>query len=759
MTGLAARDASTPEHRLAPLFRFSSIAVIGASETSSYGNAPHAALRSLGFGGRYVPVNARADEVHGVRAFRSVRDIPEPVDLALLAIDRTHVARALRECAECGVRAAVVVTAGFAESDEEGRRLQSEVAAIARETALVVLGPNCLGVASIANRCAAFASALPEGLVAGNVAVVSNSGGLMNEVLSYGNARGMGFSHAASTGNEAAITAADVIDFFVRDAASDVVLAVLESVRDAALFVDAAERAATARKPIVVLKIGASEKGTRAALTHTAALAGSDDAYSALFRQKGIIRVADLDELVEAGALLSSAIDVLRRRPVERAAIVEISGGGKALVCDLAEAAGIDLPDPSAASATALRDTLAERIEPSNPLDSGSAWGREDMGTLYPLALRTFASQPDVDAVVSRFTIPRSGSLGPLVPRIAELETAMRDHPDRLFAVLSRTSDRVSDDWLGVVRRLRLPFLQGYGRGLRALGALAAYSRFVWADAPRASVDTPAAGDDPDAAISAATERSDPGVAAVPSQLPAANVRTRWLDPLDVLELIASAGIDTVPSRRARSANEAANAATELGFPVALKVISPDIVHKTDAGGVRLGLADEHAVRTAFAEIEAATSRASVLPTKGATTDPPSGIGTASFDGVIVQRMAPPGGLEIVIGADRDAQLGPVVLFGLGGVFVESLRDVALGVAPLTDAAAESMLREIRGRALLEGARGGVPIDRGALVRAIRAVADLMLGRPDIASLDVNPVIAYPSGLVAVDARIAVNVS
>jgi len=723
------------DHRLAPLFGFLSIAVIGASESSAYGNAPYAVLRAMGFTGRYVPVNARSEKVHGVPAFRSIRDVPEPVDVALLAIARGGVAGALRECAESGVRAAVVVTAGFAESDEEGERLQREIAAVARETGLAVLGPNCLGVLSIANRSAAFASALPDGLVAGNVAVVSNSGGLMNEVLSYGSARGLGFSHAASTGNEATISAADVIDFFVRDRATDVVLAVIESVRDARVFVDAAERAAAARKPIAVLKIGASEKGTRATLTHTAALAGSDAAYSALFRQKGVIRVADLDELVEVGGLLSNAIGVLRRRPIERAAIIEISGGGKALVCDLADAAGVELPDPSAASAVALRDALAERIEPSNPLDSGSSWGREDMATLYPLALRTFASQPDVDAIVSRFTIPRSGPLGRLADRVAELEAAMKDHPDRLFAVLSRTSDRVSDEWLSVARRMRLPLLQGYGRGLRALGALATYSRFVWPDEQSDTVGMPARRVEP-AAASAVTQRS--GVTG----------EARWLDPLEALELIASAGIEMVPSRRARSAEEAANAAAALGFPVALKVISPDIVHKTDAGGVRLDLADPRAVRAAFAEIEVATGRAS---TAGTATD------RASFAGVLVQRMAPPGGVEVVIGADRDAQLGPVVLFGLGGIFVESLRDVALRVAPLSEADAGSMLAEIRGHALLEGARGRPAADRAALVRAIRAVAELMVARPDIASLDLNPVMAYPSGLVAVDARVALR--
>ncbi len=737
------------DHRLSPLFRFSSVAVIGASESSSYGNAPFAALRSVGFAGRYVPVNARSHEVHGVRAFRNVRDLPEPVDLALVAIGRSNVVGALRECAERGVRAAVVVTAGFAESDAEGARLQAEIAAVARETGLVVLGPNCLGVASVANRCAAFASQLPEGLVAGNVAVVSNSGGLMNEVLSYGTARGMAFSHAASTGNEAVVTAADAMDFFVRDPATDVVLAVLESVRDAALFVDVADRAAAARKPIVVLKIGASEKGTRATLTHTAALAGSDDAYSALFRQKGVIRVADLDELVEVGALLSNAIGVLRRRPVERAAIIEISGGGKALVCDLAEAAGVELPEPSATSAATLREALEERIDPSNPLDSGSSWSREDMATLYPLALRTFASQPDVDAVVSRFTIPRSGPLGPLAQRVAELETAMRDHPDRLFAVLSRTSDRVSDEWLAVVRRARLPFLQGYGRGLRALGALAAYSRFVWRDEARAAAGT---------RVSSA-ERATP-----PASSPTrdAHAGPIWLDTLEALDLVAAAGIDVIPGRRARSADEASVAAVDLGFPVALKVISPDVVHKTDTGGVRLGLGDARAVRAVLAEIEATTQQESAAGLGGAAgraevVATEAAAGRASFLGVLVQRMAPPGGLEVVIGADRDPQLGPVVLFGLGGIFVESLRDVALRVAPLSEADAESMLVEIRGRALLEGARGRPAIDRAALVRAIRAVADLMLARPDIASLDLNPVIVYPSGLLAVDARVALR--
>ncbi|HZT05598.1 MAG TPA: CoA-binding protein [Chloroflexota bacterium] len=465
------------EHRLSPLFKFSSVAMVGASDNSAMGGRPYQALQSLGFTGRYYPINARNDRVHGLQAYPNVSSCPEPPEMVVIAIPREGVPTVVDECARVGVKAAVILAAGFVDLDTHGAELQAQVSETARKSGLLVIGPNCLGLASVVNKCAASSAAPPTEL--GNVALISHSGGLMNEVISCGVPRGIGFSHVVSAGNEVGVNAADLIDFFVDDPATDVILSILETARDPERFAKACARAAESRKPIVLLKMGRTPRGARSAYTHTGANAGDDAAYTTLFRQYGIVQVNDIDELVDMGALLSASIGVLRRRRLERTAIIEISGGGKELLCDTAAAAGVELPEPSPAALEALTKGLPEDTYPTNPIDTGGSWVQPDKAVVYPLTLDVFASEPAVDVIVSRYTIPRTGELGVLRDRLAELDAARAAHPDRLFPVLSRTCDQFCEEWEQVVRERRIPFLQGYGRGMRALGLLAEYSRFV----------------------------------------------------------------------------------------------------------------------------------------------------------------------------------------------------------------------------------------------------------------------------------------
>jgi acyl-CoA synthetase (NDP forming) len=464
-------------HRLAPLFDFSSIAVVGASDTSAGGPRGFRTLQTLGFQGRYYPVNSRADTVHGMKAYPNLSSLPEVPGMVLVAIPRSGVPGVIDECADLGVKAAVIVSAGFLEVGGDGAELQARITATARGRGPLVIGPNCLGLVSVVNRCAAFDGVPPAHT--GNVAVISDSGGIMNEVMWTGGARGIGFSHCVSCGNEAGVTTADLIDYFVADPHTDVVLSILESVRDMDLFVDACGRARAASKPIVVLKMGRSEKGVRAVFTHTGAVAGDDEAYSALLRRLGIVQVNDLDELVDMGVLLSAAVPILRSRRLERAGIIEISGGGKELFCDTCAAAGLELPDLSEAGAAALEAAMHGEYVATNPVDTGGSWGMPDKDEVYPAALEIFASEPTIDIVVSRYTIPRAGELGRLGKRIEEMQSARAVYPDRLFVVVSRTADQWSPEWETTVWANHIPFLQGYGRGPRALGRLAEYSRFV----------------------------------------------------------------------------------------------------------------------------------------------------------------------------------------------------------------------------------------------------------------------------------------
>jgi acetyltransferase len=514
-----------------------------------------------------------------------------------------------------------------------------------------------------------------------------------------------------SSGNEAGVTAADVIDYFVEDPSTEVVLGVLESVRNPDLFVASCARALKACKPIVLVKMGASERGARSTTTHTGALAGSDAVYSALFQQKGVIRVGDIDELIDLGALFGTSVNVLRRRRLERSAIIEISGGGKGLVSDTAAAAGVELPDLSEEATARLKQALPHDIYTTNPIDTGGWWSDPTKAQIYPLLLETFGSEPEFDVIISRFTIPRAGALGPLEARLAEMEAAREAHPDRLFVVLSRTSDQFSDAWLTAVRERHIAFVQGYGRGLRALGRLAEYSRAVYG--PPARVPSRA---------SAGVDQNEEA--------------HRVLGEIESKQILVLAGVSVVETLAAANVAEAVRHADRLGYPVALKVVAPEIVHKSDSGGVQLGLKDAEDVRAAFATLQAAAL-----------------IARATFRGVTVQPMAKPG-LEIVLGAHRDPQFGPVILFGLGGVFVEVLHDVALRVAPLSADNAPGMLDEIRGHALLDGARGKPAVDRAAICDALCQLSGLMLRRPDIVSIDINPAFAYPTGLLAVDARV-----
>jgi acetate---CoA ligase (ADP-forming) len=473
----AAGRARPVAHRLAPLFDFSSIAVVGASDSGPSGPRGLKTLQTLGFQGKYYPVNRRAATVGGMQAYPNVSSLPEVPDMVLVAVPAAVVPAVIDECADLGVKAAVIVSAGFLEIGGEGTELQARITATARSRGPLVIGPNCLGLISLANRCAAFDG--PPPARTGNVAIVSNSGGLMNETMWTAVPRGIGFSHCVSCGNEAGVTTADLIDYFVADPATDVVLSILETVRDRPLFVEACTRARAACKPVVVLKMGRSEKGARSVATHTGADAGDDAEYAALFRELGIIQVSDLDELVDMGVLFSHAVPVLRQRRLERMGIIEISGGGKELLCDTCEAGGVELPELSERGAAALSAAMEDQYPATNPADTGGSWGQADKDQVYPAALEIFASEPDIDVVVSRYTIPRVGELGRLRNRIDEMQTAREAHPDRLFVVLSRTSDHWCAEWEDAVRDQGIPFLQGYGRGPRALGRLAEYSRLV----------------------------------------------------------------------------------------------------------------------------------------------------------------------------------------------------------------------------------------------------------------------------------------
>lgn len=701
---------------LGSLFNFSSLAFVGASDNAHFGLGVYRALCDIGFDGGYFPVNVKRDTVHGVRAYPSASEIPGSIDAAVISVARQHVLRAFEQCADKGARAIVVLSSNFGERDEEGKLLQQKLADMAHERDVILVGPNCMGAASVINGCALYQGRGLDKARPGGVAVVSQSGGLMNEVLHYGNARALGFSHLISSGNEADVTLSQAMDYYIDDPVSKIILIIVETVREPDHFLSALNRAVAAGKPIVVLKLGASEKGARSALTHTGALAGNDEVWDALLRQRAAIRVHDIDEMVDVAAMLNGAVSVLpTERTLNRMAVIEISGGGTELICDLAEASGLSLPEPSSEVVSAIQPTLPEFLYVGNPIDTGTVWVNPAMGQIYPVALEALASQNDYDIIVSRYIVPSEGELGGLHDRLEEFKQAREAHPDRLFVVITPTSNPYIDEWREALAEYNVPFVPGFKRGFSALGKVAAYS------------------------VALAALKSDP-----PPERPRTKpIEGRHGTGLTILneveskDLLHNAGLPVVDTRLARTAEEACTIGKQLGFPVVAKVVSPQMTHKSDAGGVRLQIASISELATVFEEFKALVGR-----NEG-----------AQFDGIAIQPMARPG-LEIVLGAQRDPQFGPVLMFGLGGIFVEVLKDITLRVAPISEVDAHSMLEEIRAKPLLDGARGQPAVDRSSVIDALLRLSELMLERDDIDSIDVNPAFVGPDGLLVVDARI-----
>jgi acetyltransferase len=446
-------------------------------------------------------------------------------------------------------------------------------------------------------------------------------------------------------------------------------------------------------------------------------MAGNDVVWSALLDQKAAVRARDIDEIVDLASVFSHVGSILRRRPLERAGVIEISGGSCELVCDLAEAGGLELPEVQAETAMSIKPHLQGFLGVANPLDTGLLWTNPAMGAIYPAALTAFAGQPDMDIIASRFIVPTDTGLGGLNDRLAELDVARRAHPDRLFVVLSPTSNHYHAEWKSALIRYSLPFVPGFARAISALGKLATYSRRIraWERPAVQAMGRPVA---PETASS-----------------------RRTLNEVESKCLIDAAGLVTVPTHLTSTAAEAVCIAAEVGYPVAAKLISPQITHKSDVGGVRLNIRTDEELIAAFDHFKCVTNS----------------IQGAKFEGMSVQSMAPEG-LELVLGAHRDAQFGPVLMFGLGGIFVETLADMILRVAPLSARDAHSMLDGIRAAKVLQGVRGRAPVNRSAIVDALVKLSTLMIERSDVESIDINPAFANADGVVAADARVVLRV-
>jgi acetyl coenzyme A synthetase (ADP forming)-like protein len=686
-----------------------SIAVIGASrERGTIGFTVFRNLLSYGFEGPVYPVNPSTLSVAGVRAYPTVLDVPDDVDLAVVIVPAAAVPEVVEQCSEKKVRGLVIISAGFAETGSEGRDAERELVATARAHGMRVIGPNCLGVVNTDPDVRMNASFSPVEPRHGNVAFLSQSGGLGIELMARAARLDLGVSAFVSVGNKADVSGNDLLQHWADDPATQVILLYLESFGNPRKFARLARRIAR-EKPIIAVKSGRTRAGTRAASSHTAALASPDVAVDALFRQTGVVRVDTLGELLETAQVLAHQ----PLPPGRRVAIVGNTGGPLILAADACVGAGLEVPELSAETQARLREFVARDAAVRNPIDLVAGASAET----FERALRVVLADHSIDALLVVFVPPVVTGADDVARAIA---TATADAGDRPVVASFLGREGVPEPLRVTASGRSVPSFAFPESAARALGRAADLAdwrrREPGGIAPLPGIDI------------------DEGRAVARSFLHDGHAPS-WLPAPDAARLCGAFGIPVVESRAVSSADAAVDAADAMGYPVALKAGAPNIVHKTDVGGVMLGLAGARDVRNAYEAMEKHLG--------------------AEMGGAIVQPMVP-AGVETIVGVTHDPSFGPLVLFGMGGTTAELLGDRTLRILPLTDEDAHDVVRALRGSPLLFGYRGRPQVDVAALEELILRVGRLAEDVPEVAEMDLNPVVVSEHGVVAVDVKVRV---
>ena len=695
---------------LESFFQPQSVAVIGASrDPEKLGYAVVYNLKNGGFPGTLYPVNPKADHILGLQVYPSILDIPDPVDLAVIVIPYPYVPAVLEQCGQKGVPSVVVISAGFREAGREGLERERELIEISQRYGLRLIGPNCLGVIDTDTPLnASFAAGMPPG---GPIAFMSQSGALGTAVLDIAMAGSIGFSKFVSLGNKADVSEIDLLEAWGDDPASRVILIYVEGVPDGQKFIQVARRV-TRKKPVVAIKSGVTAAGSRAVSSHTGSLAGSEAAYKAAFRQAGIIRATSMESLFD----YARAFAYQPLLAGDRIGIVTNAGGPGILATDALEHAGLRIPRLTPETTRALTEYLPGAASAANPVDVlGDA-----MADRYERAIGLVLQDPNVDGLIVILTPQAMTEIEATAHAVGRM--AQSSSKPVLGCFMGEERIRAGVDILGQYGVPNYPFPE---RAARALAAMSAYRR----EQQRPIFEPPQ------------TYACIPSVRELFDRVRAeGRVSIGDAEAWSVLECY---GFNIPKSRLAETAEEAIEIAEEIGYPVVMKIASPDILHKTDVGGVKVGLRTPDDVRDAFD-----------LITYRATRYVPD----ARIWGCQVQQMVT-GGREVLLGMSRDPQFGPLVAFGLGGIYVEALKDVAFRVAPFSREEAGEMIREIRSYPLLEGVRGQPPADHEAMVDALMKISQLVTDFPEIVELDINPLIVFDEGqgAIAIDMRLVLS--
>jgi acetyl coenzyme A synthetase (ADP forming)-like protein len=704
----------TQRDSLRTIFEPRSIAVIGASRRQdTIGYTILDSLLANGYTGAVYPVNPRADVVHSMRAYPSVGALPGPVDLAVIVVPKELVLQVAEECGAAGVRGLVVISAGFREVGGDGVERERQLLAVVQKYGMRMIGPNCMGVLNTDPSVSMNATFAPTAPPAGNVAFLSQSGAMGVTILDYAREYGIGVSKFISMGNKADVSGNDLLEYLKDDESTSVILMYLENFGNPRRFTRIA-REVTQLKPVIAVKAARTRAGARAASSHTGALVGLDVATDALFAQCGVIRVDTVEGLFDMAMGFGNA-------PLpkgDRVAVVTNAGGPGIIIADALESQGLRVAELSEATRGRLRQCLPEEASVQNPVDMIASADADS----YRRVLEAVLEDPGVDAVIASFVPPLGVHAEDVA--VAITDTAAGREQPAMAVLMGRKGLRQSRELLHAASVPAFIFPES---AVRALVGMDRYRRWLArpAGAVRAFADV-----DPMRAR-AVLERAERAG------------RSRLAEH-DALALLEAYGVPVAPARAAASAEEAIEAAKAVGFPVVLKVMAPQISHKSDVGGVIVGLQSAREVRGAYHEILDRLAE--------------QGFGGEAVDGVLVQRMVT-GGRETIVGSFFDPSFGPLLMFGLGGIYVEALQDVVFRIHPVTDIDATEMIRQVKAFKLLEGVRGERGVDLDALAEVVQRISQLVGDFPQISELDINPFVAFEPGQpsLAIDARVLIG--
>ncbi|MBN2654950.1 MAG: acetate--CoA ligase family protein [Nitrospirae bacterium] len=689
---------------LTTLFEPATIAVIGASADPA--KVGHSVLNNLiihKYGGRICPVNPSASQILGLKSYKSVSEIEGGIDCAVIVIPAKHVPSVLAEAADCSAKAAIVISAGFKEAGREGLLLEDELKRISKEKGISIVGPNCLGIINTANSMnATFAAGM---LPKGRIAFFSQSGALGIAILDWAIGNKIGFSKFISLGNKAHLNEVDFMEYLVNDPETDVILGYIEDVVDGRAFLEAAKKA-TRKKPVIILKSGGTEAGARAASSHTGALAGSETAFRAAFRQAGIIKAEGIQDLFDTALAFAGG----RLPDGNRLLVITNAGGPGIIAADASEKLGVSLPQMTKESISAIQNKLPPNASIYNPVDiiGDATSGR------YSVVIETAVNDPNVDAL--------------LVILTPQAMTDVENTADIVIKNASSTTKPVIACFMGEERvrssinrmkEHRIPNFSYPEVAVKEFKVLSDYSR--WRNSARDENTFSCGNKD---AVSDLIEK-------------ALSEGRYQLGEDMAMEILSHYGFSFPERGLAKTAMDAAIIAERIGFPVVMKIASPDILHKTDVGGIKLNISTPAAAEDAFLEITSNVQR--FMP-------------DAFINGVMMYEMIK-GGKEVILGVTYDRTFNHMLMFGLGGIYVEVLKDVSFRIAPVSRHEAEAMISEIRTSALLRGARGEKPADIDAVVESIIKLSCLVTDFPIIHELDINPLMVMHKGAFALDAR------